>query len=154
MMDEKTKRSAWLSFLEHLVFQYIQCLLQSCNKIPTKKAAAAIQKVRDDKEVIEGRFQQYMSARACQSGIEVLDDIVTFFECTPDFISLPCEKLRKTQGKQFNFKIVSNLMSLRQDWTRQEQQEALKICKDIIDNFKDELIADTNQNPKAKQGLF
>jgi len=61
-----------------------------------------------------------MSPRVLKSGIEVLEDIVTFFECSPSFISLPCEKLRRTQGKQFNYKIASNLMSLRSELTKKE----------------------------------
>jgi len=95
MMEEKTKRAAWMSFLESTVFCYIQCLLGSCSKIPKAKALAAIEKVKADKENIESRFLQFMSARALKSGIEVMEDIITFFECGPSFISLPCEKLRR-----------------------------------------------------------
>jgi len=80
-----------------------------------------------------------MTHRSLKSGIEVLDDTVTFFECTPAFISLPCEKLRRTQGKQFNYKIVSALMNLRNDLSKQEKEESLKICKDIIENFREDL---------------
>jgi hypothetical protein len=78
-----------------------------------------------------------MTYRAVKSGVQVLEDIITFFECTPSFVSLPCEKLRRTQGKQFNFKIVSSLMNLRSDLSSQEIKEALEICKEILDNFKD-----------------
>lgn len=56
MMEEKTKRAAWMSFLESTVFCYIQCLLSSCSKIPKAKALAAIEKVKADKEDIESRF--------------------------------------------------------------------------------------------------
>ena len=37
-----------------------------------------------------------MSQRACNLGTEVLDDLISFFECSPEFISVPCEKLRRT----------------------------------------------------------
>ena len=77
-----------------------------------------MQKIKEDKDIIEQRFLQYMTHRSLKSGIEVLDDMVTFFECTPAFISLPCEKLRRTQGKQFNYKIVTALMNLRNDLTK------------------------------------
>lgn len=86
-----------------------------------------------------------MSSRVLKSGIEVLEDIVTFFECSVSFISLPCEKLRRTQGKQFNFKVVSSLMSLRSDLSKKELEDALKICKDIIENFREELQVDTTK---------
>lgn len=41
-------------------------------------------------------------------------------------------------------------MSLRVDLASNEQKEALKICKDIIENFKDELVADQ----KGKKSLL
>ena len=74
--------------------------------------------------------------------MEVLEDFLSFFECSAQFMSMPCEKLRKSQGKAFTFKIVQSLVSLRVDLASNEQKEALKICKDIIENFKDELVAD------------
>ena len=85
-----------------------------------------------------------MSARALKSGIEVMEDIITFFECGPSFISLPCEKLRRMQGKQFNYKIVSSLMSLRVDLPSKEREDALKLCKDILENFREDLQVDNN----------
>lgn len=93
-----------------------------------------------------------MTPRVLKSGIEVLEDIVTFFECSPSFVSLPCEKLRRTQGKQFNYKVVSSLMSLRSDLSKKEQEDALKICKDILDNFREELQVDAGK--KQNTGLF
>lgn len=34
--------------------------------------------------------------RALKSGIEVVEDLVSFFECSPSFMSVPVEKLRRT----------------------------------------------------------
>jgi len=79
-----------------------------------------------------------MSQRACNLGTEVLDDLISFFECSPEFISVPCEKLRRTQGKQFNNKVVSALMSLRTDLDRNERKQAVQICEEIIRNFRDD----------------
>lgn len=93
-----------------------------------------------------------MSQRACNLGTEVLDDLISFFECSPEFISVPCEKLRRTQGKQFNNKVVSALMSLRTDLDRNERKQAVQICEEIIRNFKDDK---SEQGGKKKnQGLF
>lgn len=151
LMEEKTKREAWLNFLEHLVFHYIQCLLQSCSKIDKKKSVDAIQKIKDDQEIIEYRFSQNMSQRVLKGGIEVLNDIVTIFECNVDFISLPCEKLRRSQGKNFNFKIVTNLMSMRTDFSKVELAEAMKTCKEVLDNYREEEEADPG---RIKKNLF
>ena len=88
-----------------------------------------------------------MSQRACNLGTEVLDDLISFFECSPEFISVPCEKLRRTQGKQFNNKVVSALMGLRTDLDRTERKQAVQICEEIIRNFKD----DKNEQGKKKK---
>ena len=94
-----------------------------------------------------------MSQRACNLGTEVLDDLISFFECSPEFISVPCEKLRRTQGKQFNNKVVSALMGLRTDLDRNERKQAVQICEEIIKNFRDDKIAQGGKK-KQTQGLF
>ena len=77
-----------------------------------------------------------MANRTLNMGIEVLDDLVSFFECSPAFISVPCEKLRRTQGANFNKKIVTALMSLR-DMDKNDKKEAIAMCYDIIENYKE-----------------
>ena len=94
-----------------------------------------------------------MSQRACNLGTEVLDDLISFFECSPEFISVPCEKLRRTQGKQFNNKVVSALMGLRTDLDRNERKQAVQICEEIIKNFRDDKSAQGGKKTK-NQGLF
>ena len=47
-----------------------------------------------------------MTTRTMKSGIEVLDDLVSFFESSPAFISVACEKLRKTHGPTFKLATV------------------------------------------------
>lgn len=57
-----------------------------------------------------------MTDRAMKSTIEVLDDFISFFECTPGFISMPMEKLRLKFGggkEGLNMKVVQSLMALR-----------------------------------------
>lgn len=53
----------------------------------------------------------------------------------------------------FKTKIVTALMSLRTDLTKQEKAEANKICKDIIENFREDLVAD-QKGKKSNKGIF
>lgn len=152
-MEQKTSRLAWSKFLDRTVFHYIQCLLASASKIRQQYPAEVIDKIKADQEHIKDRFVTMMSQRACNLGVEVLDDLTSFFECSPEFISVPCEKLRRTQGKQFNNKVVAALMALRTDLERPERKQAIQICEEIIKNFKD----DKNTAKKGgdkNQGLF
>ena len=96
-----------------------------------------------------------MSQRACNLGLEVLDDLTSFFECSPEFISVPCEKLRRTQGNQFNNKVVAALMALRTDLERSERKEAIRICEEIIRQFRDDPAKKKDGKGGTKnQGLF
>lgn len=63
-------------------------------------------KIKEDYEKIEIRFGGFMTTRLMKSGIEVLDDLVSFFEASPAFISVACEKLRKTHGPTFKLVTV------------------------------------------------
>jgi len=111
-MSRSTSRQAWASFLERTVLCYIQCMLNSSKKIRQKSSEEAIVKIKEDYEKIERRFGEYMTTRTMKSGIEVLDDLVSFFESSPAFISVACEKLRKTHGPTFKLAtVVSNRLS-------------------------------------------
>jgi hypothetical protein len=113
----------------------------------------AIEKLREDQMAIESRFEHHMSFRTMKNGLEVLEDFISFFECSPAFMSVPTEKLRRTQGKMFNFKICNSLMNLRTDLTSVEKGEALRICKDIIDNYREDLVQKDPKKPAAKSIL-
>mmetsp|Transcript_12756 Transcript_12756/g.12637 ORF Transcript_12756/g.12637 Transcript_12756/m.12637 type:complete len:208 (+) Transcript_12756:1154-1777(+) len=88
-----------------------------------------------------------MSSRSMKSGIEVLDDLVSFFEASPAFISVPCEKIRKTHGPTFKMTTVKAILNLRTDLTKEERAEALRVCTEILDSFK-------NYNDGKKGGIF
>lgn len=110
-MSRSTSRLAWASFLERTVLCYIQCMLNSSKKIRQKSSEEAIAKIKEDYEKIEQRFGEFMTSRTMKSGIEVLDDLVSFFESSPAFISVACEKLRKTHGPTFKLATVVSILS-------------------------------------------
>jgi len=99
--------------------------LNSVGKIKGKEAKFAIEKLNLDMVALGKRFggeddgkppRRYMTDRAMKTSIEVLEDFTSFFECTPGFISMPCEKLRLRFGKaNFTIKRVKQLLDLRQD---------------------------------------
>jgi hypothetical protein len=89
-----------------------------------------------------------MTARSMKSGIEVLDDLVSFFESSPAFISVACEKLRKTHGPTFKLATVKAILNLRTDMTKDERLLALKVCGEILDSFKNV------QENTTKKGIF
>ena len=51
-MSKSTSRQGWACFLERTVLCYIQCMLNSSNKIRQKSSEEAIAKIREDYEKI------------------------------------------------------------------------------------------------------
>ena len=74
---------------------YIQCMLTSSSKIDNKSSEKVVVKIREDYDIINNRFSEYMTKRLMKNGIEVLGDLLSFFESSAAFVSVACEKLRK-----------------------------------------------------------
>jgi hypothetical protein len=71
-----------------------------------------------------------------KSGIEVLDDLISFFESSAAFISVACEKMRRTHGPSFKMATVKAILGLRTDLTKEDRALALKVCEEILEEFK------------------
>lgn len=111
-------------------------MLNSSSKIRAKSSEDVINKIRHDYSKIEERFEEYMTKRSMKSGIEVLEDLLSFFESSPAFISVACEKMRRVHGPNFKINTVKAILNLRTDLTKDERQMALKVCEEILDDFK------------------
>lgn len=72
-----------------------------------------------------------------KSGIEVLGDLLSFFESSPAFISVACEKLRKQHGPGFKIQTVKAILNLRTDIQKEDRAEALKNCAEVLNSFQD-----------------
>ena len=72
-----------------------------------------------------------------KTGIEVLGDLLSFFESSPAFISVACEKLRKQHGPNFKLQTVKAILNLRTDLDKESREEAFAVCKEVLDSYKD-----------------
>jgi hypothetical protein len=111
-------------------------MLNSSSKIRAKSSDEAIAKIKEDYSKIEQRFEEFMTKRSMKNGIEVLDDLVSFFESSPAFISVACEKMRRTHGPNFKISTVKAILNLRTDLSKEDRALALKVCEEILDEFK------------------
>jgi hypothetical protein len=112
-----------------------------------EKRVGDVTKLRTDAEIIMNSFGQHLSNNAMRHSIEVLMDLVNFYECSSDFIQVSVEKMRKLHGPSFNFNTVKALLSLRTGMTKQETKEVLESCKQVLDSF-------ANDNTKVLDGIF
>jgi hypothetical protein len=79
--------------------------------------------------------------------------LISFFESSPTFIQMACEKLRKTHGAAFKLSTVKALMQLRTDLTREEKREALNSCREVLTSYKREEMMGGSQRSHMK-GIF
>ena len=112
-------------------------MLNSSQKIKQGSSELVVVKIREDYDRISNRFKEFMTSRLMKSGIEVLGDLLSFFESSPAFISVACEKLRKQHGPNFRLNTVKGILNLRTDLSNDERHEALKICKEVLDMYLD-----------------
>jgi hypothetical protein len=77
-----------------------------------------------------------MTPRIMKKGIMVLDDLIDFFESSTAFISVACEKLRKTHGPAFNVSTVKALLNLKTNLSKEEKKEAIQVCMEILKSYK------------------
>jgi hypothetical protein len=96
-------------------------MLNSSTKIRSKSQEEVINKIKEDYSKIEDSFENFMTKRSMKPGIEVLEDLLSFFESSPDFISVPCEKMRRTHGPNFKLATVKAILNLRTDFTKDER---------------------------------
>lgn len=127
-------------------------MLNSSSKIRSKSSEIVITKIKNDLAEIESSFEEYMTKRQMRNGIEVLNDLISFFESSPDFISVPCEKMRRTHGPNFKLETVKAILNLRTDLNKDESKQALKICEEILDDFKKHPELDTLAS--NQKGIF
>ena len=78
-----------------------------------------------------------MTPRQMRHGIDVLSDLLSFFEASPPFISVATVKLRDHHGPGFKLSTVNAILSLRTDLTKEGRDEARKICKDVLENYQE-----------------
>jgi len=112
-------------------------MLNSSRKIKQNSSEQVIIKIREDYDLIQNRYREFMTKRLMKSGIEVLGDLISFFESSPPFIGVACEKLRKQHGPNFSITTVKALLNLRTDITKEEKSAAMEICKSVIESYKD-----------------
>ena len=61
-------------------------MINSSSKIKQKSSDSAIDKLKSDFDIIEENFGDNMTKRAMKKGLEVIEDLISFFESSVAFI--------------------------------------------------------------------
>ena len=127
-------KKAHREILKLILYHYI-ILLFTLNPEQTK-----IEQIRDkikkDIDILNKAYESIIGDNLTLSTIKILNDILDFFNSSPNMISSTCLPLREYIGSAFNLNTLKDLINLRTDLNEQDKNDALKKCKEVIDNYK------------------
>ncbi len=130
------EQSLWVVFLERMVKNYVQCLFNCSAKLKQKGHEGVVKLIREHCATFEEIFQdEYVNSASYESLMDVVQDITSFLESSPDFISIPCRKLGEAHGKAFKLNILKALLALRTDLSKEERADILKSCREILELY-------------------
>lgn len=130
-----------------LVTEYINNLL-----ISKKKANVnfIIEKMKKDQTKINDVCFGIFGENLTREALKAIDNILEFLEVDTDFIGVSCSKLDKVKG--FNLTTAKMLIELRTDLSKDQKRDALKTCKEILQNSNKKTSKDTDSS--ANNALY
>lgn len=146
-MNIAVSREAWKYFMKKSMATYIQILLNSSKNIKEMKLEEAIDKIQKDYTIFERGFEEFMSKKTMRPSLEVIGDVRTLFESSPDFLGVSVEKMRSLHGPSFNQRTFQAFLNLRTDLTNKQKQAVLAECKEVLASFK-------NTDKGKSEGIF
>jgi len=69
--------------------------------------------------------------------VRIVDEILGFFESSPELITVSAAKLRSTHGDGFNIKVLNILLNLRVDIPNSDKKEIFESCRSVLSKQKD-----------------
>jgi hypothetical protein len=134
LMHKSTQKKCWGEILRVSLFQYIKSLLLTAHK-SVKKVEDLTNKLRSDKECIIAAYTNLVGEFVTLETLKILDDFLDFLDVSSYMISVSCTKLREFNGPSFTLNTCKALINLRCDMTKEEKNEAIATCKEILQNF-------------------
>ena len=96
------EQALWVNFLERIVKNYVQCFFNGSSKLKQKGHEGVVDLLQKHSEIFKEMFEdEYVNQASYDSIMEIVLDLNSFLESSPDFISIPCRKLAEAHGKAF-----------------------------------------------------
>jgi len=90
------------------------------------------EKLRNEGVLLKEAFKDVsLGKSAIESSTKVMDEMLEFFEASPEMISLSVLTLRKSHGPGFNVNTVTIMLKLRVDIDSSERKSILQACKEV-----------------------
>ncbi len=153
-MDEKIKLRVWKEIAKTTIENYLVSLFVSQEDEEFRKDNKKFKindlrkKIKNDKILMKNSYDEKIGEENINKIITNLDCLLEFLESSSDMISLSCKSLIECTGRSFNFEYAEILINLRNDFDNEEKKSALELCKEVIDNYKED------SNEKVTRHLF
>lgn len=119
----------WKLCLDKVLILYIECLLNSANKLKTKDITKVVDKIVHERDICKATFK--VSASTMEASIKIINQILDFFDTSPALAPMSILELRRANGTGFNMTTVKALLNLRVDMTSAERSSTLSECKEV-----------------------
>ena len=135
-MNSLVLKKAWNEILKLTLYHYIRLLLTS--RLSSSTVDQIREKLKEDAGILKETYEGLVGKNLTESTVRILGDISTFLESSLLMISSSCLTLRQYVGPSFDINVAKTLIKLRTDFNSSDKDEAIKTCKDVLDNCKDD----------------
>ena len=134
MMNPLVIKKCWNEILKLTLCYYITSLLLTARK-KKKKKEDILSKIKNDKNILFESYKNIVGENLTNSTLKILEDIITFLECSQEMISSPCSSIREYIGPAFAYSAAKKFIKLRSDFSIIQKIDCKKQCEDVLNSY-------------------
>ena len=142
LMNTLVRKKTWEEILKLTVYYYMKLLIMTANK-GVKNAEDLIDRLNKHRNSLKDVYSPVVGGNLTDVNLKIFDDLVSFLRVDSSLISSSILPLREYIGKIFNLEIVGRLLAFRVDLNREQIEDAINTCREILEQYKE---TDNNEN--------
>ena len=146
-MNKLVQPKFWAEILKLTLYYYVYILLTS--KLKDLTVEKIKEKLKKDSNSLNGTYEGFIGKDLTIATTKILDDIHDFLDISPYMISSSCLTIRQYVGPSFNLNTVKALIKLRTDFKREDINDAMEQCKEVLDKYNE-----TNKGDEDEMNYF
>ena len=133
-MNNIVKKKIWEEILKLTVYYYMKLLIISPHK-RIKNAEDLIDKLNKHRIILKDAYSPILGTNIVDTNLKIFDNLVSFLRVDCSLIPKCIIPLRQYCGNVFNLEIVGKLLAFRVDLNRDQLEETINACKEILENY-------------------
>lgn len=142
-MHFSTQKKYWSEVIKSTVFSYTKCVFSA--NMSGKKTSDLINKLENDKDSFINCCTT-LGKNQLEEETRILTLIKEFLSSDIDVLSFTCSNIRANSGKTFTQATAVSLINLRSDLSKNDKNEAINTCKDVLANLDNKTSTKNSQN--------